>query len=353
MASKSAQAASVGWKLGEQLGQGGQGDVMLATRSSDPGGQQYAFKFLNDKGSTKARERFRNELTALISISHPGVVKVVECAQPDDSFQYYVMEYVHGFQSLRKRMERKTNPFFKDPLKSVDGFVQIIDAMSACEKLGIVHRDLSPANVLVTDDGRVKLIDFGLCHVDEGHLLTLTDEAVGTPHYRAPECSGFVSTPIDVRADLYSAGKLLWSMVTNRAAFDREKPVFNAQSLARELPGVAMSWHLHHIFEKTIRQNPAQRYVNAGQALDGARHVRHLITGCYTPLELLAGDICQMCGVGKYGELPAAYVKILGQYTLKLIPYQNAFSVCPYCFHLSFQAADAQRQVLLDRSALE
>lgn len=86
MASKAAQAANVGWKLGMQLGQGGQGDVFLAVRNGEPEGQNHAFKFLNDKGSFKARERFRLELKALTSVDHPGIVKIVQYAQPEDSF---------------------------------------------------------------------------------------------------------------------------------------------------------------------------------------------------------------------------------------------------------------------------
>ncbi len=252
MASKSTQALKVGWKLEGQLGHGGQGDVVLAVRASEPDGPKFAFKFLNDKGSSKARERFRGELDALTRIDHPGIVKVVQHSQPEDDFQYYVMEYVDGAESLRRRMDRSTNPFFRDPLKAADGFIQIVEALAACEKQRIVHRDLSPANVLVTPTGRIMLIDFGLCHIEDGQAVTLTEEAVGTPHYRPLECSGHSRQEPDIRADLYSAGKILWSMITNKIAFDRESPVFNGRSLFKELPDLRMAWHLHHIFEYTV-----------------------------------------------------------------------------------------------------
>ena len=245
---KPAQAASVGWTLGDQIGQGGQGDVFVATRKDEPNGPNYAFKFLNDKGSSKARDRFRHELTALTRIDHPGIVKIVQHAQPGDSFQYYVMEYVSGFESLQKRITRRTNPFFREPLKAVDGFIQILEALAACQGHRIVHRDLSPANVLATDDGRIKLIDFGLCHIEDGEAVTLTEEAVGTPHYRAPECSGHVQFEPDIRADFYSAGKILWAMITNKAAFDRESRVFNDLSLFKQMPDLPMAWHIHHVF---------------------------------------------------------------------------------------------------------
>jgi serine/threonine protein kinase len=353
MASKPAQAESVGWTLGTQLGQGGQGSVFRAVRKNDPDSPQHAFKFLNDNAAPKARDRFRRELQAVTSLNHPSIVKIVQHAQADDSFQYYVMAYVDGIETLRKRMDRHTNPFYKDPTKAVDGFIQIVEALALCEKHGIIHRDLSPANMLVTEDGGIVLIDFGLCHIEDDHMITLTEEAVGTPHYRAPECSGYSPQEATIKADLYSAGKLLWSMITNKLAFDREKPVFNDQALALLLPHNPMAWHLHHIFEKSIRHNPSHRYPSATEALVRARDVKHLISAGYRPLELLTGDTCHICGVGKYGQLPAAYQDSLYTYTRHLSTIVQTFDVCSYCFHLTFRAGAAQYKVLESRKLLE
>ena len=355
MASKTAQAASVGWKLGPQLGQGGQADVFLAVRASDPDGQKYAFKFLNDKGSTKARERFRQELKALTSVTHPGIVKIVEHAQHDDGFQYYVMDYIDGAECLRKRLDRNTNPFVKDPLKAVDGFIQIVEALAACEKLRIVHRDLSLANVLVADDGRIMLIDFGLCHIEDGQTITLTEEAVGTPHYRAPECSGHSQLEPTIQADLYSAGKLLWSMITNKPAFDRETPIFNNLSLAKMLPDLQSAWHLHHIFEGTVRHDPRTRFANTATALATARRVRWLIVEGFKPLEQLADTLCPLCGLGRYGNtigFHTYYAKEMDAFGQCMAPVRGSYSVCPFCFHASFIAMDALQKALADRTKL-
>jgi len=250
MGKRAGQATKLGWKfLGQNLGSGGQGDVELAVRANNPDGTKYAFKSLAERGGRKAHERFRAELKALNSVDHPGIVKVIEYAQSDDDFQYYVMEYIEGAKSLKRRMESNSNPFAGEPLKAIEGFIELVEALAECAKQGIVHRDLSPANVLVTDDARIKLIDFGLCHIEQGARMTVTDEAVGTPHYRPPECTGYSSHPVTIQSDLYSAGKILWSMVTNKIAFDREKPGFNELSLERELPNVKMAWHFFHIFE--------------------------------------------------------------------------------------------------------
>jgi serine/threonine-protein kinase len=355
VASKPTQAASVGWKLETQLGQGGQGDVFLAVRATQPGGQKHAFKFLNDKGSPKARERFRQELKALTTIDHPGMVKVVQYAQPADTFQYYVMEYVDGAENLGKRIARNTNPFFKDPLRAVEGYIQIVEALAACEKHRVVHRDLSPANVLVTNEGRILLIDFGLCHFEDGQPITLAEEAVGTPHYRAPECSGHSQQEPTTHSDLYSAGKILWSMITNKPAFDRENPVFSHLSLASIFPAVPMSWHLHLIFEKTIRHDARNRYANTADALEWARRVRGLIIDRYKPLEQLADTLCPMCGLGRHRNtigLLTYFAKEMEEFGRCMKPVSGSYAVCPYCFHASFVAMEALEKALADRKKL-
>ncbi len=356
MASKATQAESVGWKLQTQLGEGGQASVFRAVRTSDPHGQVYAFKFLNDKGSAKARQRFRQELSALASLNHPGIVKIVDHAQQDAGLQYYVMDYAEGAESLRRRMERGNNPFASDPLKAVDGFIQIVQALAACEKLNIVHRDLSPANVLVMPDGRIVLIDFGLCHIEGTQTITFTEEAVGTPHYRAPECAGNSNFIPDIRADLYGAGKLLWSMITNQTAFDREAPVFNNLALCRVLAELESAWHLHHIFEFAVRYEPMKRFDNTARALEMARTVRRLIVQGYKPLERLAEDLCPHCGLGRYGpniSFHTYFAKEMDAFGRCMAPVSGAYAVCPVCFHASFVAKDALKKVLSDRAKLQ
>lgn len=191
MAKLATQLSRLGWESVSSLGGGGQGDVFLVQRINDTEGKQFALKILNNRGGNKANLRFRQELDIIKKIDHKGIVKVIEAAEPDSDFQYYVMNYVNNAKSLKRRMEEKTNPFFQNPLKAVDGFIEIVHALSACEELRVVHRDLSPANVLVTEDGGIVLIDFGLCHNENGNMITLTDEPVGTPNYRPPECSGY------------------------------------------------------------------------------------------------------------------------------------------------------------------
>ena len=355
MAKLSALAEKYGWKvLGGALGEGGQAQVVPVERVTEPGGKRYAFKLLSKKGGPKALERFRAELAALAKLDHPGIVKVVDYPQDFEEQPFYVMEYVEGAKSLRQRMSQGTNPYYRDALRSIDGFIQLVEALAECEKARVVHRDLSPANVLVTEDGRVMLIDFGLCHAGEGARVTLTDEAVGTPHYRPPECSGHSTQPVTIRADLYSAGKILWSMVTNQMAFDREAPVFNVQLLPNKLPDDRMTWHFHHVFQNTIREEPGARFDSAAALLGTAKLVRRLIVEGYMPLESLAVGVCPVCGLSP-NPMYSSYLKYgkhMDDYVAKANLPPGRFSICQFCFHIRFVVGDALAQSLEDRKKL-
>jgi serine/threonine-protein kinase len=292
-------------------------------------------------------------LAALRGLNHPGIVKVVEFAKPEDDPQYYVMEFVDGAKSLRNRMDDGSNPFHGDASKAIDAFIQLLEALVSCGQFNIVHRDLSPANVLVTTEGSIKLIDFGLCHVEDGTALTMSGEAVGTPHYRAPECAGYSETSPDIRSDLYSAGKILWSMITNKPAFEREQPVFNQLALPRILPSVPMSWHFHHIFEKTIRHDLVDRFDHSGDALRLARHIQRLIAEGAQPLEVLADNVlCPVCRIGSLDHENPVDRKGYDDFLARIKALSSEFQVCSYCSYVVLANRSLQRKTLLARRDL-
>ena len=182
-------------------------------------------------------------------------------------------------------------------MKSLDLFTQIVEVIRECEAIGIVHRDLSPANILIVPDESIKVIDFGICQIEEATRITLTDEGVGTPYYLAPECEPGAEGEISSSSDLYSAGKILWSAITNLMALARESPVFNAKSMESIFPDHPQTWHLHHIFEKTIRHKPVDRWKDAKEALGDCTIIRLVIARGYPPLELTT-EFCPVCGMG-------------------------------------------------------
>ena len=186
-------------------------------------------------------------------------------------------------------------------------FTQLLNAMSAYSDAGIVHRDLSPANVLLLPGGAIKIIDFGLCQITERDTITLTDEGVGTPNYLAPECESGSAGEITILADLYSAGKILWSAITGKNAFSRESPAFDPKSMHAMFPDDPTSWHLHHIFEKTIRHMPSDRWQSIDDALTGTHHVRFLVASGYPPLEIV-GQRCPLCGHGELSGFQGSHM---------------------------------------------
>jgi serine/threonine protein kinase len=300
MPSTATLLASKGWRIGNSIGQGGQAKVFEARRDSESGDRVYALKLLERDKNSQAYKRFHNEIDALMRISHPGIITVHDHGSVDNErLHYYVMQFVPGAKALKHLVATNDSPFFANPLKSLAVYTRLLEALAQCERANIVHRDLSLGNVLVGPEDSLKLIDFGCCHFEDGQSITLTDEAVGTPGYRAPECEGFSTAPPSIRSDLYSAGKLLWSIVTNKKAFQRESPVFDGLSLARVLPDTPMSWHLQAIFERTIRKDPMNRYATVSEALEAAARVQRRIDGRFLPLEILYKGTCPICGVGK------------------------------------------------------
>ena len=288
------------WKVGRQLGEGGQAPVFLATDKQNELAGEYALKALPSGKPPKAYERFAREIEAIKAVNHPNIVRIIDHSEAADSFQFYVMEYIDGAIPLRKLLNTPNNPFASDPHKSVKFFRQLVSAIHACQEAKVVHRDLSPANVLILPNNGIEIIDFGCCQISDHETITLADEGVGTQYYMAPECESGAEGEIRTNADIYSAGKLLWSAITNRFAFSREDAVFNAKSMKSIFPQQPMTWHLHHIFASTLRRAPNDRISKAIFAVELADRVESLITASKPPLEYFAEKpICPNCGWGR------------------------------------------------------
>lgn len=284
------------WKAtGKTLGQGGQGTVVEVTDEMGDN-TRFALKALAKGRPSAAYQRFGREIEAIRTLQHAGIIPIIDYSM-EAAFPYYVMELPEGAQSLRKILRTPTNRFYGDAKRSVNLFISIVDALSACEKVKIVHRDLSPANVLVLPDDSIRLIDFGLCQSGNGATLTLVDEGIGTPNYIAPECESHSLVEPDIRADLYAAGKILWCAVSDGEAFAREEHAYGAGSMKSLFPLNPATWHLHHIFEKTVRRNQNDRWSHCSDAVTGARHILYLIDAGYPPVELL-DQMCPICGFG-------------------------------------------------------
>ena len=256
------------YKLGEMIGTGGMADVYVAedTRLA----RQVAVKVLR---SDLARDpsfvaRFRKEALAAAGLNHPGIVAVYDSGE--EPAPYIVMELVSG-HTLRELIHKGERVPLKRALEIGEG---ILAALEYSHERGIVHRDIKPANIMITDQGDVKVMDFGIARAlaDLGATLTSTWNVVGTAQYLSPEQA--LGEVADLRSDIYSAGCLLYEVLTGKPPFTGETPVSIAY---QHVSGVLISpselvpdlpTGIDVILSVALAKRPEDRYQSAGLMLD-------------------------------------------------------------------------------------
>jgi serine/threonine-protein kinase len=217
--------------LGHELGEGGMGIVYRAWLYYDPSGRlagtpphPVAVKVLHPmlRGKERARRMFRREAEALRRLSHPNIVHFFALTE-DQEHLALVMELVHGepLSSIVQRavLARPTPRAPCIPLALAwHSFAQLLGALAAVHALGILHRDVKPANVIVRPDGVIKLTDFGIARIPAEDAAATGGLAPGTGAYMSPEAVR--GEPQDARSDLYAAAIVLYEMLTGRTPFD-------------------------------------------------------------------------------------------------------------------------------------
>ena len=176
-------------------------------------------------------ERFRREATAAAQISHPNAVAIYDTGQ-EDELVYLVMEYVDG-PSLREIIQRSDG---LDPIITAALGEQVALALGEAHELGFVHRDVKPANILLSQDGVAKVTDFGIAKaLGKDDTLTRPGTVIGTAAYLAPE--QLEGHEVDARADVYALGVVLYECLTGEPAFQGDTPTATAAArLSRNLP---------------------------------------------------------------------------------------------------------------------
>ena len=228
-----------------------------------------AIKILKDDLAKDAefRRRFHDESQAVAMLSHPNIMAVYDVSR-SEQVEYIVMELIDGI-TLKQYMQRKGGPLsWKESLHFI---TQIMKALSHAHGRGIIHRDIKPQNIMVLRDGRIKVTDFGIARLASAAQSTLTQEALGSVHYISPEQAR--GSRIDGRSDIYSAGVVLYEMLTGRLPFEGDTPVsvaiqhINSIPLApRELnPDIPEA--LEAITMKAMAPKVENRYRNADDML--------------------------------------------------------------------------------------
>ena len=255
------------YEIIKTIGEGGMANVYLAKDTILD--RDVAIKVLRGDlaSDEKFVRRFQREALSASSLSHPNIVEIYDVGEDDGNY-YIVMEYVPG-KNLKQVLKKRGNLTVSEV---VDIMLQITSAMGLAHDSLIIHRDLKPQNILMMDDGGVKITDFGIAMALNATQLTQTNSAMGSVHYFPPEqASGKGST---LKSDVYSLGIMMYELLTGSLPFRGDNAVEIAlkhlkepiPSVRTEFPNIPQS--VENIIITATAKNPKNRYNNANEMHD-------------------------------------------------------------------------------------
>ena len=254
------------YEIREIIGVGGMAVVYKAYDNIDD--RIVAIKILKEEflANEEFRRRFKNESKAIAVLSHPNIVKVYDVSF-GDRLQYIVMEYIEGI-TLKEYIEQQKVINWKE---AVHFTTQILRALQHAHDKGIVHRDVKPQNIMLLQNGNIKVTDFGIARFSRGETRTMTESAIGSVHYISPEQARGEIT--DDKADIYSVGVVLYEMITGKLPFESDSAVSvaimqlqNEAVHPREInPQIPVG--LEQITLRAMQKNIKDRYQSAAEML--------------------------------------------------------------------------------------
>ncbi|HUK90610.1 MAG TPA: protein kinase, partial [Blastocatellia bacterium] len=263
------------YRILDYVGGGGFGSVFRAEDLNSPG-RIVAIKELHKKHSRSAviKQRFFQEALAMARLDHPNLPRIYTFGEDNGSY-YLVMEFVYG-RPLSEEIQH-TGPIPEQ--RAVQIITQVLEAVSYAHKNGVIHRDLKPDNIILTNDNGspgVKVLDFGIAKMVGGENLTMSGEGFGTPTYMSPERIGGGSD-LDRRTDIYSIGIILFEMLAGQVPFATKStdPLFYWTEMRRlheseplpDLSSLGVSPGLQQVFRKAAAKRLEDRYSTADEML--------------------------------------------------------------------------------------
>ena len=265
------------YEIKSLIGRGGMGDLYLAY---DPNTSRLVvLKLLNATlDSTELRERFAREARALAALNHPNIVNIYDTGEFDDA-PFIVMEYVRG-ETLAEMIKRRAPLSIGQKLTLM---MELCAGLAQAHNADIVHRDIKPANLMVDQQGRLKILDFGIARVTEDNRtrvgpLTQVNMMIGTPGYMSPE--QLEAGEVDHRSDIFAVGAVCYELLSSREAFGGidtqqvERRVLAAKPapLSSLVPGIDPE--IDEIIQRALKRDPNKRYQDAATFEKALERVR-------------------------------------------------------------------------------
>jgi len=254
------------YKVLEKLGEGGMGVVYKAKDTKL--NREVAIKFLprSISANEDERKRFEIEAQAAAALNHPNIAHIYAIEEKDDEM-FIVMEYIDG-EELKEKISN--NPIELE--EAIDIATQIAEGLQTAHEKGIVHRDIKSSNIMTTEDGKVKIMDFGLAKINGGTELIKIGSTVGTAAYMSPEQTK--GEEVDHRTDIWSFGVVLYEMLTGELPFkgDYEQAIIysilneDSQSIAEFREDIQSQ--LTQIVERALKKNQSDRYQTAKDLIE-------------------------------------------------------------------------------------
>src|ERR671915_725732 len=262
------------YRIVKPLGSGGMADVYLAHDNILD--RDVALKVMSARYASDDEfiERFKREAQSAAALSHPNIVSIFDRGESEDGTYYIAMEYLPGGTLKDRIMSKGALP----PRTAAAVALQIAEALQAAHKKGIIHRDIKPRNILITDSGDVKVTDFGIARAAEATTISDVGDILGSAKYMSPEQAA--GERVGAASDLYSLGVVLYEMLTGRVPFEVETPADlpvkhaggpppHPREVNPEVPEGTDA-----LVMRLLATDPEDRYGSAGQLAKDLRRVR-------------------------------------------------------------------------------
>ena len=259
------------YRIVDKIGVGGMADVYLGEDTLL--GRQVAIKVLhaNFANDDEFVTRFKREAQAAGKLNHPNIVNMYDVGF-DQDLHYIIMEYVNG-ETLKEYITRHGRLSIDEAVKFT---IAIAEGLEHAHTMGIVHCDIKPHNVIITQTGRVKVTDFGIARaMNATNTVMYTNSILGSAHYLSPEQAS--GKPVDGNTDIYSLGVVLYEMLTGRVPFEGETPIAVALKHVREKVAPPTRYNpsipplLEAVVMKALSKNPADRFDSISDMISDLR----------------------------------------------------------------------------------